>query len=270
MRYFSVSWIIKTKKGSGDMLEILFAVFFLLVIFSTMISVFSLLALGMVFLPILITILVVLGAYRLAKFFFGEDIAFVVLMISIICLLVCLLSCAAHCYPLDCFDGYGVFDEAQTVTVAPKAPDEFGFWFSRGRIINVPDDNTFETNLEGARLDWYDDAINEEKFPFTKSDAGTKEAFIMGRDGIITYDFAMNEIGNRGLRPATLQEALAFIRMYPQRPGTEMLIMGQSWLGRGGIWYARYRVSGTGASLDAFSFDPRVPWFDVCFLAVRY
>jgi hypothetical protein len=253
------------------MLEMMLGValaFMLVVVF----SVIGLLAMGMIFVPIVIVLLLPIAIFFfICELFFGRKLAIAAAVTFIAVFLFCgSVSCRVNCTTLCGVNECHQLDEPQTVTVAPKAPDEFDFWFSRGRIINVSEDNDFETNIREAHLSWCDDAINEEKFPFTKSDSGTKEAFVMGRDGIITYDFAMNEISNRGLRPATVQEALAFIRMYPQSPGTEMLVMGQSWLGRGGIWYARYRVSGNGSSFDAFNFDPRLPWFDVCFLAVRY
>ncbi|HRY62626.1 MAG TPA: hypothetical protein P5056_02570 [Candidatus Paceibacterota bacterium] len=203
--------------------------------------------------------------YKFVKLSMWESFVVSVITMTALSIFLMILCAAAHASTAY---GYSVAGNEQSVTLAPKAPDEF--WFSRGYIVNVPDDKTFEVNVEAARLDWCDDMITEERFPFTRSDSGQKEMFIMGREGITSYDLAKNEILNRGFRAATLQEALAFIKAYPQRPGTEMLILGQGWTGKGGIWYTRYRVSGSGSSLDAFSLWPAQPWFDVCFLVVKY
>ena len=121
-------------------------------------------------------------------------------------------------------DGSPLVDEfaALIVKASQKAKNIFTL------LVNY--DRRVEAGVRAGHYDWINPNITDQNFPTTQQ--GTKEATIqlIHFNRSISTDEALRELDKMNLRPATLQECLAFGEKYPdiQREFT-IIFLGSVW-----------------------------------------
>lgn len=119
--------------------------------------------------------------------------------------------------------------------------------------------------IRAGHYDWVNPHITEQNFPTTQQ--GTKEVavqLIHFNRTMSTDDQALAELDKQGLRPANLQECLAFGEKYPDvQREFPIIFLGSVWRSPGGdrrCPYLSWCGSGRNLYLDWVDGD----WYEIC------
>jgi hypothetical protein len=123
------------------------------------------------------------------------------------------------------------------------------------RIFKVTVDYglSFEAMVRAGRYDWVDENITFERFPI--SGEGRRECkfvVVPQNDGMATTNELIAEIARLGLKPAKIEDILAFVAKFPNlRKDFPVLALGSHWDRPDGIrgfvyicWYGNARHLG--------------------------
>ncbi|MFH1611493.1 MAG: hypothetical protein ABIA83_02745 [Patescibacteria group bacterium] len=139
-----------------------------------------------------------------------------------------------------------------------------------GYTVLVDYRKTIEQMVSAGRYDWSDGNINSVNFPVNGTGVATITPELVHLNKKASSEEALAHKEANGLRPATIEELLAFGATYPDvQREFPVVALGSSWVDRDGHRRAPY-LDGDGSerelSLDWYGSG----WFEGCrFLAVR-
>ena len=115
--------------------------------------------------------------------------------------------------------------------------------------LEVNYDQSVEEVLEAGNCDWKDEDLTSEHFPSTRSGVATIEAYLVHFRRQMTLDEIFAEFDERGLRPASVEELLAFGARYLY-PQTQFSVTALGWPVMDRVLTLRHDSRGFAADLE--------------------
>ncbi|MBU4314955.1 hypothetical protein KJ673_00955 [Patescibacteria group bacterium] len=139
-----------------------------------------------------------------------------------------------------------------------------------GYTVSVDYGKTIEEMVSAGRYDWYDDSITSANFLVVGTGVATIAIELVHLNKVVSSKEALAYMEANGLRPATIEEQLAFGATYPEVQREFPVVgLGSSWVYRNGVRHAPCLYGyGSYRKLDLYWYDD--DWSESYrFLAVR-
>ena len=137
--------------------------------------------------------------------------------------------------------------------------------------LTVDYSQSLEGMIKAGKYDWVNSNITRDNFPTNHHGMQTIEVELIHFGKELTTQEIEVELENQSLRPATLEELLAFGAKYPDKQREYSIVaLGSGWVGPGGCRYVPCLYGFVdGRRLDLDWDDPDDQWLDRCrFLTV--
>jgi hypothetical protein len=136
--------------------------------------------------------------------------------------------------------------------------------------VSVDYGKTVEEMVAAGRYDWHNDNITTKNFPVSGTGVVTVDLELVHLNKAVSSEEVLAHLEANGLRPATIEELLAFGAIYPEiQRKFPIVCLGSFWVDPSGIHVVPYLgKGGSNRRLNLLWFVS--VWGDYCrFLAVR-
>jgi len=138
--------------------------------------------------------------------------------------------------------------------------------------VSVDYRKTVEEMVASGRYEWSNSNITSKNFPVNDTGVVTVALELVHLNKMVNSEDVLRHLEKNGMRPATVEELLAFGATYPEIQRKFPIICldkGSSWINPGDFRFVPYlHRDGSRRKLDLYWFDN--DWYEYCrFLAVR-